>query len=358
MKIPQKYRRLMAASLAVSLLAASCSGSDADSADTTAAPTTTSEVATETTSEATTTTASAQAVDGGAPLTGEEIAVGTDLSYPALAVKIDNHPDARPQTGIDMADVVFEMRAEGVTRFMAVFHSQQPSPIGPVRSSRTSDFDLIRGLSNPLYASSGGNDYVARGLRSLPMYGVTALTSRAYFRGTDHRAPHNLYANSPDLFSLAPDDAGPPTPWFKYRAEGTDLVSTARPITGAVTIAYKEGPIVTHTWDEATGGWLRTQDGRPHTTVEGDQLSPENVVIMAAKYIVSPADSASPELISVGGGTLYVLTDGNAIEGTWTRETAESAPVLLDADGTEILLTPGRTWVLYPEEGQVRLPLN
>ena len=79
---------------------------------------------------------------------------------------------------------------------------------------------------------------------------------------------------------------------------------------------------------------------------------------MVADYGPSPADSRSPHLVSVGTGQLFVLTDGNVIEGTWSRETAESKPELVDSAGTSIALTPGQTWVLYPESGDVRLPVS
>ncbi|MEL6984491.1 MAG: DUF3048 domain-containing protein, partial [Actinomycetota bacterium] len=139
------------------------------------------------------------------------------LDRSALVVKVDNHPRARPQTGLDQADIVFDLRAEGVTRFAAVFHSQIPDPVGPVRSSRTSDFDLLRGLDNPLYASSGANDYVASGLRSLPIVELTNRTRGEYFRDFGRPAPHNLYVNGTDLYALAPDDLPEPQPWFPYR---------------------------------------------------------------------------------------------------------------------------------------------
>jgi hypothetical protein len=310
--------------------------------------------------ESTTTSTTAAPADDlvtdGAPLTGLPVVDRAALDHPALAVKIDNHPDARPQTGLDVADIVFEARVEGITRFLAVFHSTQPSPVGPVRSSRTSDFDLLRGLDTPLYSSSGGNNFVANALNSLPIIKVTALSRTEYFRDGSRPAPHNLYTNTPDLFALAPDDAPAPSPWFAYRAETAALPATADPISGPVTIAYRSGPIVTHTWDPALEGWARTQDGRPHTNAVGDQLAPENVVIMVADYTTSPADSASPELVSVGSGQLYVLTAGSVIEGTWTRETADQKPQLLDSAGNPIALTPGQTWVLYPESGNVRLP--
>lgn len=347
--------------LAASLVAASCSNSsDVEVGDST---TTTTESVQETTTteaveETTTTEAGPDLVTDGAPLTGLPIDAGVSLDHPALAVKIDNHPDARPQSGLEAADLVFEMRVEGITRFLAVFHSQQPTPVGPVRSSRTSDFGLLRGLDNPLYASSGGNDYVASALRDLPIYSVTAMSRTEYFRDGSRPAPHNLYTNTPDLFELAPADATAPEPWFSYRSDGSPLPGSARPITEAVTIAYRTGPLITHTWDESLGGWARTADGRPHTDVDGDQLAPENVVIMVASYVTSPADSRSPELVSTGTGQAFVLTAGNVIEGTWSRETVGDKPVLLDSAGQPVALTPGRTWVLFPESGNVRLPTS
>ncbi len=348
------------AALAAMLTVAACTGGGDDAAE----PTTTTEASgdttttTEVTVDDTTTTAAPAPAGPGMPLTGLAIDDAV-VDRPALVVKIDNHPRARPQTGLDLADLVFEVRAEGVTRFMGVFHSQTPDPVGPVRSSRTSDFDLLRGLDTPLYASSGGNDYVANGLRSLPIQEVTALSlTDEYFRDGSRPAPHNLYSNASALWDLAGEDSTAPEPWFTYRDEGDELSGSAQEIAGAVTISYRGSPVVTHTWDATVGGWLRTQDGRPHTTIGGDQLAPENVVIMVADYRVSAADPASPEVVSVGTGQLYVLTDGHAITGTWTRETAESKPVLVDDNGNEIALTRGRTWILMPEPGDVTLPAS
>ncbi len=273
---------------------------------------------------------------------------------PALVVKVDNHPRARPQTGLDEADIVFDLRAEGITRFAAVFQSIVPEPVGPVRSSRTSDFDLLRGLDNPLYASSGANDYVAAGLRELPIVELTNRTRSEYFRDFDRPAPHNLYVNGGDLYALAPTDLPVPEPWFTYRRPDEAMPPTATTAAGPVSIAFTGSPLVTHEWDAAIGGWRRTQDGAPHLTVDGDQLAPENVVILVTDYGTSPADPISPEVRSTGSGELVVLTDGHVILGTWERPTAEDKPTLTDVAGDPITLTPGRTWVLMPEAGQVR----
>lgn len=355
--LPRRTRLGMSA-LALLLLASSCSkGGDVALEDATTVPTTEALATTTTTEKATTTEVTQAQVPSGpvAPLTGLPIDEDADLDRPALVVKIDNHPNARPQTGLDQADLVFEMRAEGVTRFAAAFHSTTPSPLGPVRSSRTSDFDILTGLDHPLYASSGGNNYVASALRRLDIQAVTAISQTEYFRDSSRPAPHNLYVDAQDLFDLADSDE-PPSPWFTYRNANDELGADATAVDGPVTITYKGSPIVTHTWDEERGGWLRTQDGRPHTTSTGDQLAPENVVIMETIYTTSPADAASPEVQTVGSGKLYVLSAGHVITGTWSRDSATDKPVLLDGDGEVISLTPGRTWVLYPDGGATTLP--
>ncbi len=287
-----------------------------------------------------------------APLTG----LPTDRASaerPALMVKVDNHPRARPQTGLEKADIVFDLRAEGVTRFAAVFQSEVPDPVGPVRSSRTSDFDLLRGLDTPLYGSSGGNDHVTNGLRALPIVELTNRTRNEYFRDFSRPAPHNLYVNGSELYALAPADLPVPGPWFEFRSADDELPASAVAATGPVSVAFTDSPLVTHEWDAAVGGWLRTQDGAPHTTIDGDQLAPENVLVFVTDYSTSPADAISPEVRSTGTGRLVALTAGHIITGTWERATAEDKPVLRDDDGAVIRLTPGRTWVLLPEEGQV-----
>jgi hypothetical protein len=287
-----------------------------------------------------------------APLTGMPGDGVAGLDRPALVLKIDNHRRARPQVGLDEADIVFDLRAEGVTRFAAVFHSNTPETVGPIRSSRTSDFDLLRGLDSPLYGSSGGNQNVMAGLQGVPAHALTNQTRREYFRDGSRPAPHNLFIHPADLYDLAPGETTGPSPWFEYRSASDPLPSTATRVSGPVTVAFTGGPKVGLTWDPGDGGWLRTQDGQPHLTADGDQLAPANVVIMVTTYGTSAADAASPEVRSTGSGELFVLTAGQVVTGTWERKTATDKPVLRDDDGDPIRLTPGQTWVLYPQAGQ------
>ena len=346
----------LVALLTASLGIAACSGGGGDAAVpiSTVAPEPTS---TEPPAPTSSTTASTIPVPSGpiAPLTGLVESV-TPLGRPALAVKIDNHRDSRPPAGIDLADLVLESRAEGVTRFMAVFHSMTPSVLGPVRSSRTTDFNLLTALDTPLYGSSGGNAAVLRGLRGLPIYALTAMSENVYYRARGRLGPHNLFVDANDLFALAPADATPPEPWFTYRSADAALGSSARALSGEITVSFRNSPIVGFIWDDALSGWARSQDGQPHVTEAGERIAPANVVVMVADYRRSSADPNSPELVSTGEGELYVLTAGAMIEGTWTRERASDKPTLIDSTGQPILLTPGQTWILFPEGAPEETP--
>ncbi len=356
LKRSPRARVSLAVALVLSVGVVACSGDSdgaADQVPTTAISTTTEPPST----TAAPTSATTEPIPTGpiAPLTGL-VETETDLERPALAVKIDNHPDAGPPVGIEEADIVFESRAEGVTRYMAVFHSHTPEEVGPVRSSRTTDYALLSALDTPLYASSGGNSGVLGGLRRLPIIAVTAASENVYYRSGSHTAPHNLFVDPSDLYALAPEERTGPEPWFEYRTSDTPLPATAEPITGAVTVDFRGSPLATFTWDESLMGWARTQNGRDDVADSGVRIAPPNVVIMEASYKSSSADPRSPELVSTGAGDLYVLTDGAVIEGTWQRAKASDKPTLVDTAGDPILLTPGQTWVLYPEVGRVTLP--
>ncbi|MBK9178428.1 MAG: DUF3048 domain-containing protein [Acidimicrobiales bacterium] len=333
---------LLAALVALAALAlAACSGGDDDDA----APTTTAR-ATTTTERTTTTTAPPVGQLTGLPL--DDPLIGF---RPALVVKIDNHPDAVPQSGLAQADLVFEEIVEGITRFAAVFHSTGSDPVGPIRSARTTDVQLLPQLGRPLLAWSGGNPGVTGAVAGSPLVdvGVNAFPD-LYFRDRSRRAPHNLYSSTSELWAVAPPEATPPPPLFQYRGDGEALPAGAEPVTG-VDIEFTGGQRVAYGWDDQRGRWLRFQQGEPHLDVDGQQLAPENVVIQFVDYGASPADPRSPEARTVGEGEAWVLTDGHLIRGRWVRPSPEQVTQLLDAAGQPIRLTPGRTWVALPEPG-------
>jgi hypothetical protein len=295
-----------------------------------------------------------------APLTGLPLDDESRLDRPALVVKIDNHNrDARPQVGLDRADVVYEELVEGgATRFAAVFHSADGDPVGPVRSARTTDLDLTANLNRPLFAWSGANNGVSRQIRSAALVDMGwDAVPKEYYRAKGRRAPNNLFTRTSRLFELAPEGVAPPPTLFHYRAEGAGLAVGATPADG-VTINFggSTNLSVEWTWDDAADRWLRTQAGTPHTVEGGARISAENVIVQFTRYVnsgfVDTSGAASPEAEMIGEGEVWVLTDGRVVRGTWRRTGAGATTVYTAASGDEITFTAGRTWVELPRPGQ------
>lgn len=279
-------------------------------------------------------------------LTGVEIE--NEVTRPALAVKIDNTSAARPQAGINQADIVFVEQVESrLTRLAAVFHSKAPREVGPVRSMRTSDLDLLAQLNSPLFANSGGN----RGTRAalsrstLVDIGVSAASS-LYYRSSSRRAPHNLFTNAANLFSAgsAIEAAGLPAAMFSFRQDNDPLNSTAAP---ASTIDINYGnATVNYRWNQTS--WQRSQDGKAMVDKDGVRVSPTTVIVQFTNYRRSSADARSPEAITVGSGDALIFSDGHVIAGRWSRPEVENTTTYTDSDGQNISILPGQVWVELP----------
>lgn len=335
--------------VAATLIGAACGGGGGGGDATTTLPATTDAPTTSadgtTTSAGPTTTTEAPPDDPVMPLTGEEILFPDLAGRPALAVKIDNHPQARPQSGLNAADIVFEENVENLTRFAAVFHSGVADTVGPIRSGRTQDIDILGSFNRPLFAWSGGNAGVTAAVRNSDLRDVGALTNFSgggYFRDSSRRAPHNLYARGPMLFDLAPDDAGPPPQQFRYREPGSEVVG-GEPAAG-VRLSM-DGVRVQWDWEAGSGVYARQQNNAPHLLSDDSQVSARNVVVLFVAYRPSPVDANSPEAQTVGEGVAWVFTGGSVVIGTWSRESASEPFALTAADGEPIRLHPGRTWV-------------
>ncbi len=282
------------------------------------------------------------------PLTG--ITTDKVRPRPAVAVKIDNAPQARPQAGLSKADLIFEEKVEGnITRFVAVFQSRDPGVVGPVRSARTSDFDILSNLGCPLFVNSGGNANVLRDLAFAPVRdaGATRLAG-PYSRDGSRSAPHNLFADT-DAIRAAFADADPPPFAYEYLLDDEENVGT--PVSG-VSLDYG-GVRGVFRWDGKRRSWLRSTDGVQHNdAATGEQVGVRNVVVQFTEYRPSSADIRSPEAITVGSGPAWVFSDGQLTEGRWERTTPDSPTFLRRDNGKAIRLQPGTTWVALPEPGR------
>ncbi|MEY2422580.1 MAG: hypothetical protein QOI95_2647 [Acidimicrobiaceae bacterium] len=341
-------RRSLVVLVALGLLAG-CGGGSKKAASTTT-----------TTSLVTTTTAPPPVY----PLTGLPATDPATLTRPALVVKIDNADgagsnSARPQIGLNQADVVYEEMVEGsVTRLAAVFQSGDSAPVGPIRSFRTTDVAVFTPLHNPLFAWSGANDDFRAILHDSALIDVGYdARSEVYVRKGPHVAPHNLYSSTPELYSFAPPDAVPPPALFEYRSASEALSPSAAPV-GSVHIEFGGGagsaPVDWY-WNGIKGAFDRDQKGSPHLDESDVQVAPQNVIIEFVDYVntgyVDPSGAPVPEAQLVGSGECWVLTNGTLTKGTWTKPSIEAVTTYTDAAGAPIKLTPGRTWVELPPGG-------
>jgi len=335
-------RFVIASALSGLLFVAACGGgSSSDTAtDDTAAPATTVEP------EPTTTTTTIPPIL--APLTG--LPVEAEITRPALVAKIDNHPKARPQWGLNQADIVYEENVEMLTRFAAVFHSNGSDPVGPIRSGRKQDIDLLEPLNKPLFVWSGGNAEVTKLIRESTMVDLShsaADEAGGYRRESSRSAPHNLLAETTKLWTLAPEGSQPPPPQFEYRAATEAIPSTARE-TGGAKISM-DGVKILWEWSSEFSRFVRSQDDKPHVDFENVRISAANVVVLFVQYSKS---GISPVAKTKGSGEAWVFTAGKLIQGTWEREDAAKPFTLKDTAGNVIKLTPGNTWVELPRVGK------
>lgn len=353
-------RPALALLLTLGFVAASCSGGDDDATETTPAPTVETTDPTTTTSSTTTTSTTVPRTTTTTtipdvlrmPLTGEPIEDASEIpDRPALVVKISNAPlNVMPQAGLNSADIVIEeVINDQATRLAAVFHSQDVDPVGPIRSGRAQDINLLLALQRPLFAWSGGNPAVTRAIRDSDLIDLSSVNgSSGYYRRSGRRDANTLFSSSEALWAQTTDEAGRPNPVFPY-------VRDAEPVTGepATRIEVTMDSLdVVWEYDEETDGYYRTQNGREHTTETADGVEPvwaKNVVVMLADYGRNQFDG-NPDAQVLGSNPVYVFTKGVVQEGEWLRFMPEDPFQFFDNfdDLNPLPLQPGRTWMEIP----------
>ncbi|QCB92842.1 DUF3048 domain-containing protein [Cellulomonas shaoxiangyii] len=282
------------------------------------------------------------------PLTG---VAGEPDPRPALAVKIENTAVARPQSGLEQADVVWETVVEfEVSRLIAVYHSQVPDEVGPIRSVRPMD-PTVLAPTHGLLVYSGGQpgilDLVARsGLQEVSHdAGAPGL-----YRIGGRSAPHNVYGSPATWWGIAEAGRTAPAEQFAFarRPEQAAAVVAGTPASRlAFRLSGQSNP--SWTWDEGRGAWLRYEGSSPATAATGAQLSAVNVVAVTAPHpntqFGAQGGAPVPTYELVGEGDAVVATAGRTVAVRW-RKDAEDQPLrLFHADGSEARLAPGNTWV-------------
>jgi len=281
------------------------------------------------------------------PLTGLPAPGGQVPQRPALAVKIDDYPQARPQSGLAQADIVFDEPVEGlITRFAAVFQCQSPTLVGPIRSARAVDLQILDQLSRPILVHVGGIDPVLSMLRSGNLLDYDLRTHGSIVQTVPGRyAPYDTYISAAAGWGLDPGYKTPPAALFSYSTttpSGTPTTSIHIPFSGTNDVHW--------TWNASSGRWLLSYGGVPALVAGGGQISTTNIVVQRVHVTYGPwleNDVGGLEVQSqlTGSGPLTVLRNGVAITGTWQRASLHDPTTLIASDGSPIALDPGQTWV-------------
>jgi hypothetical protein len=273
------------------------------------------------------------------PFTG----LPTDLGAPVLGVKIDNAAVARPQSGLALADLVYVEPVEGgLSRLLAVYQSQAPSVVGPVRSARMSDVQLLANFGRPALAFSGAAPEVGGLVARAPVLDVSAVTRPSGYRRDPRRSiPHNLYG---DANLLRQGGAPPRDIGFRFGPPPPG----GRPVP-ETEVRYPATAVGVQ-WVPADARWVITMDGAPLTADAGPRPSAATVVLqrvsVRATAVRDATGSPSPFAATVGDGAVVVLRDGLAFTGTWSRPAPDAITTFTLPDGSPLTFAPGPVWVV------------
>jgi Protein of unknown function (DUF3048) N-terminal domain/Protein of unknown function (DUF3048) C-terminal domain len=339
----RRGRGLLALAGTAGLVLSACSGSP---------PSHQSSGHTTTTSTKTTTTTTTPPVAvASCPLTGAPVPGGGAVPQRvALAVKIDNYPDARPQSGLDKADVVFEEPVEGgITRYAAVFQCQDAPLVGPVRSARNIDIGILGQLGTPLLVHVGGIDPVLANINASPLVNIDLGSYGSIQTHPAGRvAPYDTYSTTAQMWGTKPALTTPPQPLFSYSnktPKGTAVSAVNIDFSGTSNVTWKYNP--------AISAFTRFYNGTtPDMLSDGAQNTAANVIVQYVQISYGPWVENSEGGLEVqaalypnASGVADVFRGGTEITGTWSRAALGSPTKFVDSAGTPIALQPGQTWV-------------
>lgn len=291
-----------------------------------------------------------------APISGRMVTKALAARRP-IAVVVENHPDARPQSGLSQASMVIETLAEGgITRFLAIFQEEDVPEIGPVRSARPYFVDWAFGYK-ALFAHVGGNSNALSMIRSLKVYDLNQFSFGSFFwRDRTRYAPHNVYTTTDKLRAAAKTRnyplEDPSTPAFSFK---DDIKEEERPQNFSFRVGFDSRFAVTYSYLRADNFFYRSIAGVKHTDRKsGEQIKAKNVIVCFSD--IRPSRSSIGEQMmdirTTGSGKAVIFVDGTRSQGTWKRE-KNAIMRFYDATGSEVKLNGGTTWVDFVSTGTV-----
>lgn len=279
-----------------------------------------------------------------------------------IVIMFDNFYAARPQAGLEKADIIYEILAEGlITRYMAVYHGDYPDHVGPVRSTRP--YFVLKALEfDPYYVHVGGSMQALSDIKKFRMADIDGLTSGAYWREKHKKAPHNVYTSAEALLKEAKRFGYSQSVNFDFMdfndtisiPEGDDAIE--------ITFVYKEpnqtdkiGYATSYKYNDEEKRYYRYTNGKPHLDEASKiHLSCTNILVQYAKTtVIDNEGRLQIDLITSGSGRYY--TAGKYQDVTWKKVDASSPTLFYSKDGNEIVLNPGVTWIQVVKAGNVEI---
>ncbi|MEO8862964.1 MAG: DUF3048 domain-containing protein, partial [Candidatus Saccharimonadales bacterium] len=264
---------------------------------------------------------------------------------PVTAVMIENSPDARPQSGLKDAGVVFEAVAEGgITRFLTLFQEAQPDYIGPVRSVRPYYLSWLEAFDAPV-AHAGGSPVALAKLRADGVMDLDQFANGgSYHRVSNRYAPHNLYTSMAELLALSKSKGKTSSTFTGFARKAEKPLAT--PTASAIDFSIS-GPLYNphYDYDAATNSYRRSLAGKPHVDERsGVQITPKVVIAIVVGQSIDP-DRVHTAYATLGSGKAYIFQDGGVTEGTWSKASDKEQIVFGNANGSPLALNPGNTWI-------------
>jgi hypothetical protein len=314
------------------------------------------------------------------PLNGVYVKHKSTLQRPPLAVMIENSLPARPQSGLNSADLVYEAQVEGdITRFMVVFLSHSPTNIGPIRSARLYYISWAQGLG-AIYTHWGGNIYALEKLKAQNIPNINGITTPSsnnpcqgnytFCRSSTRYAPHNAYGNTLNLWKLAKSYGffsrltlgSQETP---YQFASSPKTSKLGANASSISIYFDPNVFpysVKWVYNQATNNYIRYNGGALQYDANTNQpINAKNVVVLyMSGYTKSypgegTTEAAAPIWImkTVGSGNAYVFENGKEIKATWSKSSNNSRMMFKQLNGNPVTFGRGRIWfeILQPQTG-------
>ncbi|MDQ3158901.1 MAG: DUF3048 domain-containing protein [bacterium] len=261
-------------------------------------------------------------------------------------VMIENSPDARPQSGLQQADIVYEAIAEGgITRFLVLYHDEQTEKIGPIRSARPYYLDWIRPW-DASYAHVGGSPEALKKIKSLGIQDLDQFfNSGSYYKADDRFAPHNVYSSTESLDKLEKDKGYKKSEGTGFSRAETDATVgdiTAQTISMNISSANYNSA---WTFQKGSNTYKRDMAGSKHVDAKTAKQLEYKVVIALVMDKGIDSDGQHTTYDSIGNGTAFIYQSGTVIKGTWTKASEKDQFKFTNAAGETITLNPGKTWI-------------